>query len=79
MTLNLLDGFDIAAMAVTINAIGQELALAEDRLGLVFSFALAGMMLGAMFLAAVSDLIGRRKTIIDSPLSSEAAALFSEW
>lgn len=68
LILNMLDGFDITAMAVTVNAIGNELQLEEDKLGLVFSFALAGMMLGAMFLAAISDVIGRRKTIILSIL-----------
>jgi MFS transporter, AAHS family, vanillate permease len=64
LILNMLDGFDITAMAVAVNSIGNELALAEDKLGLVFSFALAGMMIGAMFLAAVSDVIGRRKVIL---------------
>ncbi|MGI9288702.1 MAG: hypothetical protein ACR2P1_25165, partial [Pseudomonadales bacterium] len=39
LALNMLDGFDITAMAVTVNAIGNELQLAEDKLGLVFSFA----------------------------------------
>jgi benzoate transport len=38
--------------------------LTPDRLGWIFSFALAGMMIGAMFLAPVSDIIGRRKLII---------------
>ena len=68
LLLNMLDGFDITAMAVTAHPIGQELGLSEDRLGFVFSFALAGMMIGAMVLAAVSDLIGRRKTILLSIL-----------
>lgn len=63
---NMLDGFDITAMAVAVNAIGGEMSLKEDRLGLLFSFALAGMMLGAMFLASVSDVIGRRKVMIAS-------------
>ncbi|MEM7283318.1 MAG: MFS transporter, partial [Pseudomonadota bacterium] len=68
LLLNMLDGFDITAMAVTVHPIGEELGLTEDKLGFVFSFALAGMMLGAMVLAAVSDLIGRRRTILLSIL-----------
>jgi benzoate transport len=64
LMFNMLDGFDITAMAVAVNAIGNEMQLGTDQLGLVFSFALGGMMLGAMFLASISDLIGRRKTII---------------
>lgn len=66
MFFNLLDGFDITAMAVVANAVSGELSLTPDRLGWIFSFALAGMMMGAMFLAPVSDLIGRRKLIIFS-------------
>ena len=64
MFFNMLDGFDITAMAIVATAVSQELQLTADRLGLIFSFALAGMMTGAMFLAPVSDIIGRRKLII---------------
>ncbi len=61
---NMLDGFDITAMAVVANPVASELALTPDKLGWIFSFALAGMMAGAMFLAPISDIIGRRKMII---------------
>lgn len=61
---NMLDGFDITAMAVVASAVSADLQLAPDKLGWIFSFALAGMMAGAMFLAPVSDIIGRRKLII---------------
>ena len=61
---NMLDGFDITAMAVVATAVATELQLTPDRVGWIFSFALAGMMAGAMFLAPVSDIIGRRKLII---------------
>lgn len=63
---NMLDGFDITAMAIVAGSVSSELALAPERLGLIFSFALAGMMAGAMILAPVSDIIGRRKMIIFS-------------
>jgi len=63
---NMLDGFDITAMAVVASPVSAELQLTPDRLGWIFSFALAGMMLGAMFLAPVSDIIGRRKVIVMS-------------
>ena len=66
MFFNMLDGFDITAMAIVASAVSTELELTPDRLGWIFSFALAGMMLGAMFLAPVSDVIGRRKMIIIS-------------
>lgn len=61
---NMLDGFDITAMAVVASAVSTDLQLTPDKLGWIFSFALAGMMGGAMFLAPVSDIIGRRKLII---------------
>ena len=63
---NMLDGFDITAMAVVATPVAAELELSPDQLGWVFSFALAGMMAGAMLLAPVSDLIGRRALIIGS-------------
>jgi AAHS family 4-hydroxybenzoate transporter-like MFS transporter len=63
---NMLDGFDITAMAVVASSVSSELQLTPDKLGWIFSFALAGMMSGAMFLAPISDIIGRRKLIIIS-------------
>ena len=39
--LNMLDGFDITAMAIVASAVSTELELTPDRLGLIFSFALA--------------------------------------
>ena len=66
MLFNMLDGFDITAMAVVASEVGAELAIASDRLGLIFSFALAGMMIGAMAIAPLSDLVGRRRLIIAS-------------
>jgi len=64
MLFNMLDGFDITAMAVVASSVSTELELTADKLGWIFSFALAGMMGGAMFLAPISDVIGRRKLII---------------
>lgn len=63
---NLLDGFDITAMAVVAKSVGQDLVIAADQLGWIFSFALVGMMIGAMILAPLSDLFGRRTLIISS-------------
>lgn len=63
---NMVDGFDITAMAIVASGVASELELSADRLGLIFSFALAGMMAGAMGLAPLSDIVGRRKMIIAS-------------
>ena len=79
LIFNMLDGFDITAMAVTANAVGLELQLAEDKLGFVFSFSLAGMMLGAMFLASLSDVFGRRTVIIASLLVVGGSVLLTGY
>jgi len=63
---NMLDGFDITAMAVVAGDVSRDMMLSPDKLGWIFSFALAGMMLGAMLLAPISDIIGRRKIIVAS-------------
>ncbi|MEH6583678.1 MAG: MFS transporter [Halioglobus sp.] len=65
---NMVDGFDITAMAIAASSIGSELDLNPESLGLLFSFALAGMMCGAMFLAPLADIVGRRILIISSLL-----------
>lgn len=77
MFFNMLDGFDITAMAVVATAVSTELQLPADRLGLIFSFALAGMMGGAMLLAPVSDIIGRRKLIVMSLILVGVSILFT--
>jgi len=77
MLFNMLDGFDIIAMAVVASAVSTELGLAADMVGLIFSFALAGMMAGAMLLAPISDIIGRRKLIIASLLLMGASILLT--
>lgn len=64
LILNMLDGFDVTAMAFTVHSIGEQLQIAPDKLGIVFSVALAGMMVGAMFIAPLSDVIGRRNMIL---------------
>jgi AAHS family 4-hydroxybenzoate transporter-like MFS transporter len=74
---NMLDGFDITAMAIVAGAVSTELQLTPDRLGWVFSFALAGMMVGAMVLAPISDVIGRRKLIILSVVLVGVSILFT--
>jgi len=66
LLFNALDGFDITAMAVVASAVSADLLISTDKIGWIFSFALFGMMLGAMILAPLSDLIGRRKVVVAS-------------
>jgi AAHS family 4-hydroxybenzoate transporter-like MFS transporter len=66
MFFNMLDGFDIIAMAVVAGDVSREMMLPPDKVGWIFSFALAGMVAGAMLLAPISDIVGRRKVIVVS-------------
>ncbi|GAC18705.1 MFS transporter [Paraglaciecola arctica] len=66
--LMILDGFDITSMSFTAQRISTELNIDATNLGVIFSVTLAGMMLGAMFIAPIADKIGRRKMLIISVL-----------
>jgi benzoate transport len=62
--INILDGFDVMAIAYTAPQIASEWNLSPEILGLVFSAGYLGMALGAILLAPFSDRIGRRRMII---------------
>ena len=62
--INILDGFDVMAIAFTAPQIASEWNLAPEVLGLVFSAGFLGMALGAIFLAPLGDRFGRRRVII---------------
>ena len=62
--LNMLDGFDVLAIAFTAPTISQEWQLTPYVLGIIFSAGLVGMTLGAAFIAPFTDVIGRRAMIL---------------
>ena len=64
--LNMLDGMDVQAIAYSAPVISDEWAISPQTLGIVFSAALVGMTVGAMFLSPFTDRIGRRKMILIS-------------
>lgn len=66
LVLNMLDGFDVTVMSYTAHSIGEQLGIAPDKLGIVFSAALIGMIIGSIFLAPLSDVIGRRRMMLIS-------------
>ena len=55
-----IDGFDVAVISFAAPAISAEWGVPADQLGMVFSSGVLGMTLGAMFLASLADLYGRR-------------------
>jgi len=62
--LTMLDGFDVLAISFTAPSISEEWDIKAGTLGVVFSAGLVGMMLGAMFIAPLSDIFGRRLMIL---------------
>lgn len=62
--INMLDGFDVLAIAYAAPTITEEWGLASGQLGVVLSAGLVGMALGALFIAPLADRYGRRKIIL---------------
>lgn len=62
--MNMLDGMDVMVISYTAPAIARDWAITPASLGVVFSGGLLGMAVGAMFLAAQADRIGRRRMIL---------------
>lgn len=73
--VNLLDGFDLLAIAFAAPAISASWQLAPETLGIVFSSGLVGMTLGSLILGPLSDRIGRRKMILFATLTLGLATL----
>ena len=62
--LNLLDGMDILIMSYVAQDLTSDWHLNAAVLGIVFSAATFGMMIGALFVAPIADIVGRRPAII---------------
>lgn len=60
MVLNLIDGFDVLAIAFAAPSLAKDWSLAPDALGALFSAGLAGMTAGSMLVAPLADRWGRR-------------------
>lgn len=64
--LNMLDGVDILMMSYLAPAISADWSIGAAALGVVLSAAIFGMMLGALFLAPLADVFGRRPAIMSA-------------
>ncbi|GAB2657686.1 MFS transporter [Nocardia goodfellowii] len=62
--LNMLDGFDVLALAFSASHISEEWSLSGAQLGILLSAALFGMAAGSILVAQVADIAGRRRTIV---------------
>ena len=62
--INMLDGFDVLAIAYTAPALSAEWQLSPETLGVILSAGLVGMAVGALFIAPLADRFGRRIIIL---------------
>ena len=77
--LQIIDGFDVLAMSFAAPALADDWSLTADRLGIVFSAGVLGMTLGAMFLAPITDRIGRRAMISRAVAVMGLSMLATAW
>jgi benzoate transport len=66
--LNMLDGVDVLSISFAAPLLSREWGIDPKTLGVVFSAALAGMVVGHMLIAPLGDAIGRRKVLTFSLL-----------
>ena len=62
--MNILDGMDVLIISYCAPAIAEAWDVSPEALGAVFSAGLAGMTIGALFVAPSADLIGRKTMIL---------------
>jgi benzoate transport len=70
--LNMLDGFDVLAMAFSASGVKAAWTLSDSRLGWLLSAGLIGMAVGSLALAPLADFVGRRRVIL---IAAAVAAL----
>jgi MFS family permease len=64
VAINMIDGIDILAVALTAPAFAREWHLMPERVGLLLSAGLAGIALGALVFSFLADTLGRRPVIL---------------
>jgi MFS transporter, AAHS family, 4-hydroxybenzoate transporter len=60
----IMDGFDVQAMGYVAPAVIREFKIPGPQMGLVFSAALVGVLLGSFLFSMLADKIGRRPVLI---------------
>ncbi|OXI85161.1 MFS transporter [Burkholderia sp. AU31652] len=64
VVLNMLDGFDVLAVAFAAPHLAAEWKLSGKEIGLLLSAGLAGMGIGSVLIAPLADRVGRRRIIL---------------
>lgn len=62
--LNLIDGFDVLAIAFAAPSLGKEWKLPPDAIGMLLSAGLIGMTAGSLIIAPFADRWGRRAMVL---------------
>ena len=75
--LNMLDGFDVLAVAFTAKSIKSELTLSGAQIGSLISAGLLGMTAGSLLLGPFADKFGRRPILIISTALSALGMLMT--
>ncbi|MDK4681335.1 MFS transporter [Kingella negevensis] len=75
--LNMLDGFDVLAIAFTAKSIKSELGLTGAQIGSLISAGTVGMMAGSFTLGPLADKLGRRPVLILSTVLSAIGMLMT--
>ena len=79
VALNMLDGFDVLAVAFTAKSIKSELSLTGGQIGSLMSAGFVGMTVGSLLLGPLADRLGRRPVLMLSVLLSAAGMLLTVW
>ncbi|AJG24049.1 MFS transporter [Cupriavidus basilensis] len=79
IVLNMLDGFDVLAMAFTASHISSDWHLSGKEIGVLLSAGLFGMAAGSLFLAPWADRLGRRPVILLCLVTISAGMLWSAF
>ena len=79
IVLNMLDGFDVLAMAFTASHISADWHLSGKEIGVLLSAGLFGMAAGSLFLAPWADRLGRRPVILLCLVTISAGMLCSAF
>ncbi len=77
IALNMLDGFDVLAMAFTAPHVAAAWHLTGKQVGLLLSAGLFGMGAGSLLIAPLADYVGRRPIILVSLLTISGGMLLS--
>ncbi|MFC4231344.1 MFS transporter [Parasediminibacterium paludis] len=77
--MNILDGTDVMVISYAAPGISKQWLISPQSLGIVFSSALLGMALGAIFVAPRADKFGRRNIVLLCNLIMGLSVFATSW